>query len=337
MLFYFRLAYLMQSKFSFERLIIRELKRLFFMQSVAIYLFAFLILPFSVTAQLPSDQLFRKGFYYLDVDSEKAIEYLSKAIERDSSRSKYFYFRGIAKFKQGHYNESVVDFAESVKLDTSLYISYMYQGMAYKNLGNYDLAGKMIDQYIAKNGADSTGYIYVVRGKTRLESGDIKGALEDFNHLTQEYPENEQNRYYRLITLTEKGDYKSALDEVNRLLDSTPDFYGYYFYRGNLYFNLGNFPKAIQDYTTSLVFNEHNADAYFSRGIVLDTLQKHTEAIKNYTQAISINSGDGAYFSRRGNTRYTIGNHEGACLDWTIAGNLGYYEDFEKVKKLCVE
>lgn len=327
----------MGAKFSFELLKIRYLRRLFFILSVSMFAIAVLFITSRAFGQLPSDQLFRKGYYYLGVDSDKAIQYLSEAIDRDSSRAKYYYFRGIAKYKQGDYEASLDDFSKSVKLDTTMKISFMYQGMAYKNIGEYEKAADLISQYIDKNGADSSGYVYTVRGKTLLEAGDLDGALEDFSYLTDEYPENEQNRYYRLIILSEKGEYRDALGEVNQLLEQDPDFYGYYFYRGNLYFNLGNWTMAIQDYTTSISYNEYNADAFFSRGIVLDTLKRYNEAIENYTQAISINSDDGSYYSRRGNSRFSVGNKEGACLDWTIAGNLGYYEDFEKVKRLCIE
>lgn len=325
----------MAVKFSFEPLIIGGLRRLFLLQTVVCLVLALLSVWNSAQAQLPSDQLFRKGYYYLNVDGDKAIDYLTQAIERDSSRSKYYYFRGIAKFKKGLYDQSLSDFSRSVDLDTTLHISFMYQGIANRNLGNYKEAEAMINRYIESNGPDSSGYVYLVRGKTRMEAGDMEGALDDFSLLTETYPEDEQNHYYRLIVLEEQGDLKGALNEVNKLVDKDPDFYGYYFFRGNLYFDMGNFPMAIQDYTTSLAFNENNADAYFSRGMVLDTLKRHEEAIKNYTLAINLNSGDGAYFSRRGNTRYTVGNKDGACLDWTIAGNLGYYEDYEKVKRLC--
>ena len=106
------------------------------MQTVVCLVLALLSFHYSAIAQLPSDQLFRKGYYYLNVNGDKAIEYLSQAIERDSSRSKYYYFRGIARFKKGQYDQSLSDFSRSVSLDTTLHISYMYQGIAQRNLGN---------------------------------------------------------------------------------------------------------------------------------------------------------------------------------------------------------
>jgi len=295
----------------------------------------FLAKSFGAMAQLPSDKLFRTGYYYLSVDNDKSIEYLTKAIERDSTRAKYYFFRGIAKFKLGDYNRCIFDFNKAGELDSALSITHMYQGMAYKNLGMYWEASAQIDEFIQKNDHDSTGYAYLIRGKARLAAEDFEGALSDFTLLTETFPQVESGNYYRLVAFLQMGDYSSALEDVNLLLEENPDFYGYYFYRGNIYFGLGNFHKAIQDYSTSLIYNEYNADAYYKRGMVLDTLKRHQEAIENYTYAIALNSSDGVYYSHRGNSRFTAGNKEGACLDWTIAGNLGYYEDFDKVSRFC--
>ena len=188
------------------------MERLFSRQRDVYLLIVLTTVSFTAIVQLPSDQLFRKGYYYLNVDGDKAIQYLSQAIERDSSRSKYYYFRGIAKFKNGDYDESLSDFSRSVDLDTSLYISYMYQGLAFRNLGRFEMAENLINQYINSNGADSSGYVYLVRGKTRMEAGDLEGALEDFSHLTEKYPEKEQNHYYRLMALEEKGGSEKCID-----------------------------------------------------------------------------------------------------------------------------
>ncbi|MCH8233757.1 MAG: tetratricopeptide repeat protein [Bacteroidetes bacterium] len=286
-------------------------------------------------AQLPSDKLFRSGYYYLQVDNDKAIYYLSKAIERDSTRAKYYYFRGIARYKKGDYEDSIDDFESANRLDTVIVITYMYQGMAYKNLGMYEEAGERIDKFINKSSQDSTGYAYLLRGKVHMAAGNYEEALFDFTLLTESFPDIASSNYYRLVAYLQLGDYTSALKDVNLLLAETPDFYGYYFYRGNVYFGMGKFRKAIEDYSTSLVHNKFNADAYYRRGMAFDTLSQHLEAIDNYTYAIAINASDGVYYSRRGNSRFSIGNREGACLDWTIAGNLGYYEDFDKVKRLC--
>ncbi len=301
----------------------------------SIVICAFILSPIVLFAQLTSDKLFRTGYYYLNIDAGKAIDYLSQAIGRDSTRAKYFYFRGIAKYKQGDYAGSIADFNQVNKRDTLLSITYMYMGMAYKNVGDYEKASDNIDKYINKAKVDNSGYAHLMRGKARMAAGDMEGAINDFTFLTESFPENESNSYYRLVALQQMGENKAALEEVNKLLELNPDFYGYYFYRGNVNLGLGKFSDAITDYSTSIDYNDSNADAYFQRGVVLDTLKKFTEAISNYSIAISINASDGVYYSRRGNSRFTIGNKEGACLDWTIAGNLGYYENFEKVKRLC--
>ena len=55
---------------------------------------------------------------------------------------------------------------------------------------------------------------------------------------------------------------------------------------------------------------------------------------KEITKAIDLNPNDGTYYSKRGNARIAMSNRTAACLDWTIVGNLGYYENFNKIKSL---
>ena len=256
----------------------------------SILICAFILSPIVVFSQLPSDKLFRSGYYYLNIDPSKAIDYLSQAIEKDSTMAKYFYFRGIAKYKQGDYHGSISDFSKVNNKDTLLSITYMYMGMAYKNLGEYEKASYNISMYIKKAKIDNSGCAHLMSGKAKMAAGDMKGAIHDFTILTESFPKNESNSYYRLVALQQMGDNKAALAEVNKLLKLNPEFYGYYFYRGNVNLGLGKFSNAIADYSTSSDYNNRNADAYFQRGVVLDTLQKYMEAISNYTVAISINA-----------------------------------------------
>ena len=41
-----------------------------------------------------------------------------------------------------------------------------------------------------------------------------------------------------------------------------------------------------------------------------------------------------AYFMR-GLAKYTLSDTEGACLDWNKAGELGYGDAYEYIKKYC--
>ena len=55
----------------------------------------------------------------------------------------------------------------------------------------------------------------------------------------------------------------------------------------------------------------------------------------NYDTAIAYNPRDGTYFFHRGYAKLAKGDRLGACDDWYIAGSLGYYADFQKIKEVC--
>uniref|UniRef100_UPI00404B329A tetratricopeptide repeat protein n=1 Tax=Fulvivirga sp. TaxID=1931237 RepID=UPI00404B329A len=113
------------------------------------------------------------------------------------------------------------------------------------------------------------------------------------------------------------------------------DFYGYYFYKGNVFHDMGYYDSAVYMYNVAVIKNYQNADSYFYRARSYEQLEKYEKALEDYNTAIVMNDNDGSYYSKRGNCKHLMGNKIGACEDWNQAGNLGYYEDFEKVKSVC--
>ncbi len=279
--------------------------------------------------------LFRKGFFYLEVNDLKAIDFLSQAISLDSSGAEPYFYRGIANYKAGYYSSSISDFEKASALDTALNRVYALKSFAHRKMGETEQAVQSFNIFLKKAESDSSAYYYTTRGNLKIENNDYSGAIEDFNQASELSPDNEKVYYYRFHANYKIGDYRKALFEIDHLITLNPYFYGYYLYRGNTKLALGDFKNANHDYTKSIQLNERNADAYYLRGIVNDTLLLLNTAMEDYSKAIILKPEEGTYYSKRGNTKMKLGNKDGACLDWTIAGEFGYYKDFDKIKKVC--
>ncbi|MEM7108848.1 MAG: tetratricopeptide repeat protein [Bacteroidota bacterium] len=280
-------------------------------------------------------RLFHKGYYYLSIDNGKAAELLSQSIQLDSMYKDAYFHRGISYFKIGKYQSALYDFDRAFELDPSLHIIWMYKGFAYRNMGELENALSNFSQYIINNPTDTTAYSYILRGKMKYELGDFDGAVEDYDMAVKLKPIEEKYHYYKFVALYEAKQYKKALQSATKLIETTPDFYGYYFYKGNVYYDLGFYDSAVYMYNVAIIKNYQNADSYFFRALSYQAAKKYEKALEDYNTAIVLNNEDGYYFSERGNCKYAMGNKAGACEDWDVAGNLGYYEDFEKVKRLC--
>ena len=292
----------------------------------------FLFFAGGLHAQNSYSSLFQRGYNYMPVDKEKAIELFTEALQKDKDQGEAWYYRGLAYYKTGRLQEAISDFDIALEKDSTYSLLHVYKGFAWQKLGEMDRAIDSFGAYLELHPEDSSNYAYILRGKAKMQTGDYTGALEDFESADIE---NDGVDMYRFISLFEKKQYTQALREIDRMIDDNPDFYGNYFYKGNTLFMMGRFRDSISEYSRSLELNSYNADAFFRRGWVQDTLRNHNMAIEDYNTAISLKSEDGTFYSRRGNAKFAAGNKEGACLDWTIAGELGYYKDFEKIKKVC--
>ncbi|RLD19636.1 MAG: hypothetical protein DRI71_11515 [Bacteroidetes bacterium] len=277
--------------------------------------------------------LFNNGINYLLADKEIAIKQFTKAIELDSNFSAAYYYRGVAEFKLGHYETAIKDFDKVNQLDTTVRVIHAYKGFAYRQLGDSEKSLAAFSIYMNSQ-EDLSALDYRLIGKAKMEVGDVDGAIKDFE-AALEINAGESQHYYLYMALYSNEEYKEALAQINLAIEENKSFYGYYLNRGNCKLLLGDFSNALTDYDYALYLEPSIPDSYFLRGQALDTLQKHELAIVDFTKAIDLNPKDGTYYSKRGNARYAMGNRNAACLDWTIAGNLGYYEDFDKIKSIC--
>jgi len=292
-----------------------------------------LFISLQVQAQETASFLFNKGFNYLLVDKEIAIEYFSKSLEKDPEFSLAYYYRGLANYKNGNYQLSIFDFDKALTLDANMVKCYMYKGFAYQHMNEANNALESFESYVASKSIASSSD-HLVLAKAKKATGDLKGALKHYEFALSEKPSEEQ-LYHLFLATYEQKDYKEALKLINSIIQLNPTFYGYYLHKGKVELQIKKFDNALVNFEMSLALNPEIADTYFLKGNTLDTLGRFDAALHNYSTAIQLNPTDGTYYSKRGNTKMTIGDREGACLDWTVAGKLGYYADFDKIKTVC--
>lgn len=287
--------------------------------------------------QVTATKLFNKGYYYLSIDKHKAIQYLSECLKLDSNYTDAYYHRGVTHFKLAHYDSALMDFDKSYELNPNLSIILMYKGFTFRNQGKLDEALSSFTDYIMLHPTDTATYSYIVRGKMKYTLGDFEGAVEDYNMASRLKPLEEKYYYYRYRALYEAEQYEKALEAVSDLIKVNPDFYGYHFYKGNVYLAMEQYESAIFMYNVAVIKNYQNADSYKNRADAYHALGKLNKALEDYNTAIALKPEDGSYFSSRGNCKLDMSDKEGACKDWTIADELGFYEDFEKIKQICDE
>ena len=284
-------------------------------------------------AQETASFFFNKGFNYLIVDKEESINYFSKSIEKDSTFSLAYYYRGLANYKLGNYLLAINDFEKTLSTDTNMIKCYMYIGFAQQQLNNNAKALTSFESYLEKQ-TQVTSSDHLVIAKAKTINGDINGAILEYKLALDDTPSEEQ-LYHLFLAMYDQNNFIEALKLINQIIQINPSFYGYYLHKGKVELKSKKYNSALKNFNFALGLNPDVADTYFMKANTLDTLQMLDEAIMNYSTAIHLNPTDGSYYSKRGNSKMALGNRNGACLDWTIAGELGYYADFDKIKTVC--
>lgn len=293
----------------------------------------FLAIPFLTLGQTNAEVI-QQAKLYSRSDRAKAIKLLTQAIEKDTTAAQLYYERGLLRFKEDSSDLALADYDKALFLSPDWHIIHIFKGYAYRQKDEYDKAINQFSIYIEESDSDTLAFEHMVRGKMKMQEGNLGGALEDFSKAEELSPLEEHLFFYKFSLKYNSGNFAASINEINKAIALNPDFYGYYFNRGNAYFYLGKFELAKKDYEKSLDLNRENADAFFQRGWVKDTLENCSEAIIDYSLALRLKE-RGAFFSRRGNCKYKMGNKIGACIDWEEADRLGYYANYEKLKKLC--
>ncbi len=82
------------------------------------------------------------------------------------------------------------------------------------------------------------------------------------------------------------------------------------------------------------LFSQTETD-YFEIGNAKYDLEDHRGAVLDYTKAIEINTKYSKAYYYRGFTKNLLGDKNGGCLDWSKAGELGYADAYDMIKKYC--
>jgi len=284
-------------------------------------------------AQETAPFYFNKGFNYLIVDKQESINYFSQSIAKDPNFSLAYYYRGLANYKLGKYEHAISDFEKALATDENMTKCYIYIGFAQQQLNNNTKALASFESYL-QNQKQISSSDHLVLAKSKAANGDDEGALIEYQ-LALDETTSEEQLYHLFLAMYDENNFLEASKLINQIIQINPSFYGYYLHKGKVELNAKKYDSALKNFNFALGLNPDVADTYFMKANTLDTLQRLDEALINYSSAIQLNPTDGSYYSKRGNTKMALGNRNGACLDWTIAGELGYYADFDKIKTVC--
>jgi tetratricopeptide (TPR) repeat protein len=225
-----------------------------------------------------SEVYFKRGYAKAALgDSEGAREDYRMSIQLDPTPkdAEAYYNRGIAKTALGDSEGAKVDFRRASML-------------------GYNNARKMLNAKDTKNipfDANFEADIYLNSGKEKLEKGDQKNALADFNKAIEYNNRLAAAYFYRGMIERTNGDNQGATADFKKAIevDPTPSKAEAYYIRGRAKANAGDNEGALKDLTKALDLNPVLGEAYTYRGKVKESMGDREGATADFKKAEKFN------------------------------------------------
>jgi tetratricopeptide (TPR) repeat protein len=128
--------------------------------------------------------------------------------------------------------------------------------------------------------------------------------------------------------------YESTIKDSNKAIEINPKDAEAYYNRGKAKASLGDRIGSMKDFNKAIDLKPKNADAYYSRGFLKSNLEDYSGAIKDFNKVITLDPKGAVPYYSRGVTKNQLGDKKGALEDLSKAGELGYSEAYELIRKI---
>jgi tetratricopeptide (TPR) repeat protein/S1-C subfamily serine protease len=267
------------------------------------------------------DAHYGKGLALVNNDSNNALKSFDLAIKlvAKGSESKFYYlwkYRSMALRSSKNYQGALVAISEAIRLDGQELPEIQLLNEKANLLGElkqYSNAIKIYDQIIKRGGGGD--WAYNNRGTVKYGSGEIKGAISDFNIAIRNNPQFAMAYYNRGVAKYVSGDKRGAISDADIAIGINSKYTEAYVYRGLAKYDLGDKKGAISDLDLAISINPQYAIAYMNRGVAKYNLGDKKGAISDLDRAITINSQFTEAYTNRGLAKYDLGDKKGAISD----------------------
>jgi len=173
------------------------------------------------------------------------------------------------------------------------------------------------------------------RGYLKLQNGDIKGAVADFDRAILASPRHAPAYHNRGICRSKMGDYQGAIADYTDAVKLNPNMEGAFLNRGSVRFASGNYDDAIRDYSLAIQLKPDHDDAFYFRGLAEYQSGRYQNAISDCSSAIILNPRHPRAYYVRGMSKIFLGESESGCLDLYQSHMSGYGGAAKEIRKYC--
>ena len=160
---------------------------------------------------------------------------------------------------------------------------------------------------------------YEFRAYGELRTGDLNGAIADYDRAIQLNPKFAVAYCNRGVAKVQKGDLNGVIADCDKAIQLDPKLAEGYAVRGAAKVPKGDLDGAIADCDKAIQLNPKLAEAYWAycnRGVVKERKGDLNGALADYNQAIELNPKYAVVYRNRGNAKFRSGDFDGAIADF---------------------
>ncbi|WP_254563831.1 tetratricopeptide repeat-containing serine protease family protein [Oscillatoria sp. HE19RPO] len=198
------------------------------------------------------------------------------------------------------------------EIDDRHYEVWRAKSLLLSSFKKYQEALASIDQAIQRNKQDAL--LYILRAAILEELNQHQEAVEAYTKAIDIKP-HPWVYSSRGVARAQSGDLPGALNDFDQAIKLNPQLAEVYGNQGNIHYLSGDLDGAIYYFTEAIKINPQLAEAYLGRGFARSESGDLSGAIEDYTEAIKLNPQDAKAYYHRGDARLQLGDLPGWMKD----------------------
>jgi tetratricopeptide (TPR) repeat protein len=212
----------------------------------------------------------------------KAKVHFDSAIQLAPQQVNFYLGRGLALQQLGDSAQARLNFKKVLQLDDDNSLARHNLALLGGNQTSTETE-MLLTEAIAAN--PKLPYSYAERGLLRLNSGNTKGALSDYNEAIKLEPDNYEYFLNRGLIKERMKDYTGALADYQKVITQKPEYEKGWLSHGNIMVKLTKFKEAIEDYSAAITYYPDYGLAFYNRAQAWHRLGKLVEACNDLKKA----------------------------------------------------
>lgn len=231
-------------------------------------------------------------------DAKAQLELWSRFIEHNPTSVDGFANRSRAYFKQGKYNEALLDADKATELEPRYASAWNIRGMAYSSIGQNDKAIECYNEAIRLD--NDIGAFWANRSQAYRALRRFDEALKDVTEGIRLDPDAAAQWSSRGHIFFDSKKFDKAVEDYSKAILLKPESGFLWSNRGASFRELRQYDKALEDYNEAIRRDPSNAEIWQNRGAVYAKMKQFDDAVEDFNEAIRLEPASAVYLNNRG-------------------------------------